>query len=520
MTLLFLVLAATQEPLHVRVDRLIAEAAAGRPVAGPADDAEFLRRATLDFAGEIPAASDVRAFLADAAPDKRTRLVDALLASPRFAEHWADRFDLMLMERRDGGAEWRRWLAEAFRGDAPWDAMTRQVLATNFRDEKERGAGAFITKRLEKYGQNPTDFPGLTRDIGRLFLGVDLQCAQCHRHLKIKDYRQADFQGLLIVTQNLMLQSANDAIKVPWVTENLLTQELEFSSVFKSEMEHTPPRVPFGEPIAIPTYAKGEEWAEPPDKAKRSPGIPKFSPLKEIADRLATGRNAGFSRNIANRVWFLLMGRGLVEPLDLAHSENPPSHPALLDLLAGELAAHGFSLRWLVRELALTETYRRSGVLPEVPCPEASFRAALQKPIAAEAFLRSVLVATGERERVMADPKLREEFTLAFKAALANAPGEPEVAVNPTLQAALFLRNSRSFGGLLERRPGNLIDRLAGLEAPGAVAEEVYASVLGRMPAAEEREEVAGWLRTGGREAAVRHLAWALLSSAEFFSNH
>ena len=111
----FLLLLAAQEPLHERVDRLIAEGAGGRSAAARSDDAEFHRRAHLDFAGRIPTAAETRAFMADDTRGKRTRLIDRLLAAPQYAVHMADRFDVMLMERRGEDKEWRKWLVESFR---------------------------------------------------------------------------------------------------------------------------------------------------------------------------------------------------------------------------------------------------------------------------------------------------------------------------------------------------------------------------------------------------------------------
>ena len=513
------------EHLHQAIDRLVAAKAGEQPLAGPASDAEFLRRATLDFTGRIPTKEQVQQFLADRAKDKRTRLINRLFADPLWAETMAERFHVMLMERRGKDEHWNTWLQTAFQKNKPWDIMVREMIAPDFKDEAKRGAGYFLTKRLEKYGQNPTDHPGLTRDVGRMFMGVDLQCAQCHRHLSVKSYKQIDFQGLFVAYQNLKLQRANDSIKVAWVSEGLMKNELEYSSVFSETQKSIGPRVPFGEEVSIPEYPKGEEWLEAPDRAKRFLGTPKFSPLKEIATRLATKDNAYFTRNIANRAWFLMMGRGLVEPLDLTHAKNPPSHPELLDLLANELAAHQFDLKWLLRELALTQTYQRSSVLPTGQPDESLFAAAKERPIAAEVLLRNVLLATGETERVNQlpdeDDHTRAKYEALFQSTFANAPREPELAVNATLKAALFLRNNESLLWLLQRRQGNLVDRLANLKKPAAIAEAAFLQILSRPATSDEQAMVKTFLENqADRDQALSDLAWALMTSAEFFVNH
>jgi hypothetical protein len=513
------------EPLHQRIDTLITTKAGRQPLGGMASDAEFLRRVHLDFTGRIPSAEVARRFFADKSKAKRAKLIDQIFAGPLWAETMAERFHVMLMERRGEDEEWREWLAKSFAKNKPWDAMVREMVAPEYLKAAKRGAGFFLTKRLEKYGQNPTDYPGLTRDVGRMFMGVDLQCAQCHHHLTVKDYKQVDFQGLYSAFSNIRLQRTNETIQVAWASEGLLNKKLEYSSVFSETKKTTGPRVPFGKEITIPVFEKGKEWTVKADRQKKITGVPAFSPLREIASRMATPDNPFFARNIANRAWFLMMGRGLIEPLDLVHSKNPPSHPELLDLLAKELVAHKFDLKWLFRELALTQTYQRSSVLPKGGASENLFTAAKERPIPAEVLLRNVLLATGERERVT---KLDEEnehslkiFKGLFQTTFANAPREPELAVNATLKAALFLRNNETLLWLVKRRENNLVDRLAKLKTPEKIAGEVFLSVLSRPPSDEERAMVKSFLeKQSDPDRALGDLVWALLSSTEFFVNH
>ncbi len=522
-------------PLHQQVDALIAAKAkaAKQPLAAPADDAEFLRRAWFDFNGGIPSTEETKKFLADKSADKRAKLIAQLTAAPRFAEQLAEAFNIQLMERNGESDEWKRYLAESFRANKPWDQMAREILSPDFKDEKQRGAGFFITRRLDKVGQQDTDYPGLTRDAGRLFMGVDLQCCQCHKHLTVKDYKQVDFNGLFVTFQNTKLQSAGGEYKTAWVQEALMTNKYEFVSVLSSVKGATGPRVPLGVEVPLPDPAKDELWTVPPDKKTRAQGVPKFSPLKELAARLASPENPFFARNIANRIWWQLMGRGLVEPLDLQHSENPASHPELLDLLAKELTEHKFDLQWLIRELALTQTYQRASLLPaaaKLP-PETLFAVAMERPLAAEQLARAFLAATGEQERVVAgkgwdasDIKkhTQKDFEKAFFAAFANAAKEPELNVNPTLRAALFLRNNDLVLWSLQRRKGNLMDRVAALTDAAQVADELYLAIFSRAPVAEEKAELANYLtkHAATREKALGHYALAMLSSMEFFTNH
>jgi hypothetical protein len=215
------------------------------------------------------------------------------------------------------------------------------------------------------------------------------------------------------------------------------------------------------------------------------------------------------------------MGRGLVHPLDLDHAKNPPSHPELLDLLAREFVTHKYDIKWFVRELALTETYQRSGRLPagEKELRPEEFRTAIERRLEAEQLLRAVLEATGEK--AVKGGATIDTARPAFVKAFAFPPREPDEEFTPTLKAALFVLNDKAVLGWLEPKPGNLLDRLSKLP-DDRVAEELYLSVLTRRPTADEAREVVHYVaeRRDRRPAALRNLAWALLASTEFVVNH
>ena len=505
---------AKAQSLAARVDAAIdAKAKAdGVPPAAPADDAEFLRRASLDFAGRIPAADAAKAFLADNSPDKRAKLIDALLNAPEYAPRMADLFHVLLMERLGDNPEWAKYLREAFAKNKPWDAMARELLRADWRDAANLGASFWIAKRLENYGQNPVDYSGLTRDVGRLFLGKNFQCCECHNHLFIEDYKQQHFQGLHTFFRNTFLVNAAKL----QVGENPLAAKTSFASVFDKMAMLTGPALPGGMMVEFPTFAKGMEFAEPADKKANTPGIPKFSTLAAASQQLPRAENKDFARNMANRLWFVLMGRGLVHPLDMHHSQNPGLHPELLTLLADEFAAHKFDIKWLLRELALSKTYQRSSLLPGAePADPRYFAVMLEKRMSAEQLLASVALATGT------DAKTAEALRPKFVKAFANQPREPEDEIAPSLKAALFLLHDEAVLGLLKPKPGNLVDRLAKLPDE-QVAAELYLAVLSRMPSAEEAATVAATLKkhAGKRPEAVGRLAWALLAGMEFGVNH
>lgn len=510
------------EPLHQRIDELVAAGFNGKP-ASLSSDAEFFRRVNLDLAGRIPTAADSRAFLEDSSSDKRVAVIDLLLAAPEFAGRMANLFHVMLMERRGDNEDWMKFLKASFAQNKSWDQIVREILKPDRDDESLRGAAYFYTRRLEKSGQQPTDFPGLTRDVGRLFLGVDLQCAECHDHLFIDDYKQRDFQGLFAVYQNVSIRNE----KFPAINEKTMTAKLEFVSVFDASAKgNTGPRIPFGKEFEIPEPPP----VDPATKKKRPDpnDPPTFSALSVIADSLPSSDNRLFRRNIANRLWFCMMGRGLVEPLDQFHSANQATHPQLLDLLADEFAAHDFDMEWMIREITLSETWQRSSRLGDriEPPPRETYQVGNERRLTAEQLFWSTLQATGNLDRLA--PKDGEEPSDEFKAlqsgfvtSFASEPKEPATDYTPAVKQALFLLNDSKVLSLLKPQPGNLIEKLLNLPDE-QIADELFLSIFCRLPDDTERTTINDYLKNNAdrRAEAMSQLAWAMLTSIEFAVNH
>lgn len=502
--------------LTQKLDQIIAAAHSG-PRAAPADDAEYLRRVYLDLAGRTPTTAEARAFLAEKSAAKRTALVDKLLASSEFPLRMADAFNAMLMERRGEHEEWRKFLTTSFQKNAPWDAMVREIIDPNDKDEQLRGAAYFAVNRLAKVGQQETDYPGLTRDVGRLFLGMDLQCAQCHNHLFISSYKQVDFQGLYTVFLNTAIRDE----KFPALTENVMSKKIDFMSVFDKQPLQTGPRVPGLKEISIPSFKAGEEFLVKPDRAKKILGVPKFSPLEALAKEITSPDNRSFRENIVNRLWWLAMGRGLVDPLDEFHVDNQPSHPEALAALSTEMLSRKFDMKSILREIVLSDAYARSGkwTATDVKRPaDSTYASAIAKPLSAEQMFQSFVTATGPHDAKLTDADLRKRFIAAF----ANPPKEPEILFAPSVKAALFLSNDTKVLDLLVPASGNLVDRLSKLSDPDALADELYVSVLTRTPTPAEKAEVRELLgvKTIEKKKLLGHMVWALVSSTEFCLNH
>ena len=480
----------------------------------PATEAEFLRRITLDLAGTIPTADQARSFLADADPAKREKLIDRLLASPDYARRMEQAITVMFLERRSGGkipdAQWSAYLTKAFAANEPWDRIVRSMIASDGRADETRPAMKLLA---DGAGGDPNR---MTNDIARLFLGRNLLCAQCHDHPSVKEYKQAEYMGLFAFLSVSKLQD-DPKTKKPLLAETAATGKVEFASVFSTAKKHqTGPRLVGGEEIAIPTFEKGKEYEQPP--AKGAAGIPKFRPRELLADELV--HHPQFARNSVNRFWFLFLGKGIIHPLDYDHKANPPSDPALLDSLTAGFVESGFDVRKLVRRIVTSEQYARGG------------RTAPTKPLSAEQMTYAVMTATGNLDRVRrasdnskfavksyldgkskVGPSSLPDVLKLFTAVFGNAEGEPEIGFQPSMTHALFLMNDRLILDWLKPADGNLTSRLAKL-SDDALADELYLSVLTRLPVAAERKEVAAY------KGNVADLVWALIASTEFRMSH
>ncbi|MCE9606756.1 MAG: DUF1549 and DUF1553 domain-containing protein [Planctomycetia bacterium] len=352
--------APSKVSLHERIDRLI-EAERLAPAGLSADDAEFLRRVSLDLHGIIPTAEEAQAFLDDKAADKRTQLIDRLLASPRFVRHMATTFDVMWAERLSDkvtkSSDWYDYLYRSFADRKPYDAMVREILTADELDPLHKPAAKFFHDR-------DCEPNTMTRDIGRIFFGMDMQCNQCHDHPVVDDYKIGDYYGLYAFVSRTYVAGGRKGQPPAKSIAEKAEGEASFKSVFTGEAaDRVAPRIPRGATIVEPTFAKGEEYVGKP--VKDVTPVPKFSRRRKLAEAATDGTNELFDRNAVNRLWAHLFGRGLVHPVDFIHPDNPPTHPAVLDLLAQEFRAGKYDVRQLLRELVQTRAYQRSFLLPQ-----------------------------------------------------------------------------------------------------------------------------------------------------------
>ena len=465
--------ANAQEPLHRRIDAIVNSAPLG-PVAAVCSDADFARRVSLDLHGRTMTGVEAKAFLDDPAPDKRAKLVEKLMASPWFSRHLANTFSVALMERRGDAhiplVEWDKYLYESFLANKPYDQLVRELIAADGTDPATRPAAKFFLDRTAE--------PNLmTRDIGRVFFGRDLQCAQCHDSPLVNDFLQADYYGVqAFVVRTVMFN--DEAAKKQMLGEKA-DGDVAFTSVFTKESGVSAPRVPFGAFVEDPQLPIGEEYnVKPADKVRP---VPKYSRRAKLAEAITTTNNAQFNRNIANRVWAMMLGRGIVHPLDLHHSDNPPSHPELLDLLAAEVVAAKYDLKSIIREIALTQTYQRSGELP------ADWNAASQQAAALLATLdpkqKEIVAAVDQSKESAKGPDA--EFDSVKKTV---APVRDEF--NKVTAAAVEARKQWDAATAVVAKTESQIAPKADLAKPISEAAAKAAEALAKLPNDAELKKV------------------------------
>ncbi len=548
--------ARAEEPLPVMIDRLVAlQTADYDKLAAPVcSDEEFLRRIFLDLTGSIPTAVDARQFLADAKPKKREHLIDKLLASPEYARHMQRVFDVMLMRRLPQKhvplAEWEQFLRDSFAQNRSWDQIVRDILTADGSDPAHRGPARFY---LDREG----DVNEITRDIGKLFLGANLECAQCHNHPQVEDFKQQHYYGISAFFIRSFVMTDKDKHVI---FAEKADGETKFESVFeiRDKLSKGPrttgPKLFDGMSISEPKFEKLEDayTVKPDDKDKTIRPVPRFSRRVKFAEFIASTDNRRFCRTTANRLWALMVGRGIVHPVELDHSENPPSHSLLLAMLTEVLAERRLDIKLFLREIALSNTYQRSSRRDEASLAptqtaehsqpagsasssDAQFAQALLKPLSPAQFAWSVMQATGETDvhrlalgENFSESALHEKlvgYEQRFVQLFGGEPGHPRENFESTTDQVLFLANDPAIIGFLARKPGNLTDRLLKLPEDNlqAIAEELFLSTLTRRPNADDLQDVSGFLagQTGeGRVAAVQELIWATISSSEFRFNH
>lgn len=342
-----------QAQFIANVDAALVAATPGVPEVSE-QESLLLRKLYLCLIGMPPRLDELNAYLANTDPERFSKTVDDLLSRPEFVEHWAEKLDVMLMERRANTHvpqdQWMAWLRGQLSSGRPLNQLMADLLVADGSPGESRAVARFLLDR--------TGDPHLiTKDVARIYFGRDIQCSQCHNHPTIDSYLQTDYHGLYGFVAGVHMVEVADGDKKVQVIAEKSASDAPFESVFrKGTMHRVLPSLFGDEELPQPWAIPGEEY-HPTESGK--PAKPIHSRRNQLADLIRNGNLEAFNRNIANRVWSIVFSRGIVEPVDLHHVENPPLSESLLDLVSRQFAGAKFDLREFVRCLVLTKAFRR-----------------------------------------------------------------------------------------------------------------------------------------------------------------
>ena len=514
-------------PIEQAIDRYIERtlAAKGMHAAPLADDSTIIRRTTLDLAGRIPTVPEAQSYAASTAADKQLRLVNRLMTSPDFAYHFRNCLETLLSDgQRNSPAEWREYLLKSIRQNRPWDQLFREMMTGDESNADVKPALSFLKTRAR-------DLDQLTNDTSSLFFGVNVSCAKCHDHPLVDDWKQDHYYGmssffnrLYLTKANLIAEKFSGDVKFKTTKGEEKIAKIMFLTGATAEqpaIEKTPEQIK-AENDEVSRQTKDEK-ADPPPK-------PDFSPRAKLVElALHDDHNRFFARNAVNRIWAMLIGRGLVHPLDQMHSENPASHPELLEWLSRDLVNHHYDLQRLIRGIASSQTYVRSSVWDSAspPPPPELFAVATVRPLSSRQYSLSLRLASMNPETILdtASPEWagrRDEFERQSDD-LANqfeVPGENfQIGVD---EALLFSNNARIWDDYVRDEGASLIGCLKSKGDRSAQIDLAFWTVLSRPALAEERSSCEAFLtqRETNVLLGLRQLVWSLLASPELRFNH
>jgi Protein of unknown function (DUF1549)/Protein of unknown function (DUF1553) len=506
--------------LSDRVDRYISarwRKDGVRPTAA-ADDATFYRRVHLDLVGKIPSILEIRDFLSDDRPDKRRIWIDKLLDSEDFADHFANVYRQMMLptvenqEATFALGAFESWLRKKFKENVPYDKMVRELLTVTV----QPGAGFRGPEDMNNaspiafYAANEYKAENLAGAAARLFLGVKIECAQCHKH------PTADW------TQNQFWEFAVFFTRVNPNAQQIEVDDNGNQVVKPQPKQSTEPQItiPKTETVVKAKFLDGKApiWTTGSD------------PRKVLAEWITSPRNEYFARITVNQMWHYFFGSGLVDPFDDFGDHNPASHPELLDELSEQFVKSGYDLKYLARAIVSSKAYQLSSTptLKKKDDDEPEnmrlfARMPLRQLTGEQLFdsLAEVMEYKVDRTRQAFALGLtpREEFLAKF-----NNPENKRVDTHTSILQALHLMNGKFMANATSLEKNKTLATVAASSASiPAKIETLYLVTLARPPRPEELERMVSHVNNGPMEEQAQRLGdimWVLLNSAEFSLNH
>ncbi len=507
-------------------ERLQAEGVTPGPIVA---DETFLRRVTLDLAGRIPTSAELTNYISQKQNEadsqiRRRQLVEQLIESPDYAYHARNQFDILLLLRTEHNASWREYLLEATNENRSWDQIFREIFQPEDTQSSDLRPVSYLKKQLN-------DLDALTNGASVKWLGVNIACAKCHDHPLVDDWTQDHYYGMTSFFKRTFRTK-----------QGFLSERFEglpkYTDIYGDEQQ---PGFMFltGEKVDVPPLKMEEETLKKLQEAiKKSerddksdpPPRPDFRPRSKFVElALADNKNRFFAKNLVNRIWARLFGRGLVHPLDQMHSQNPASHPKLLEELADAVVESGYDVRHLTQAIVLSNAYARGVDDSEAePIPPDLFAVNAPRPLAPRQLSLSLRIAgqNPEKMRGRGDKDSwsveREKLEKASEGIAKKLLIPDEGFQVPVTEALWFSNNLSLQNDLLSTSKDRLVGYLKTLEANEEVVSAAFAAVLTRTADAAETRAIVNYLaeREDRRDDALKQVVWALLATPEMRFNH
>jgi len=499
-------------PVHNDVDRLVfaRHKQLGLLVSEHCSDSEFIRRASLDTVGKLPTSDRVRSFLASDDSRKREKLIDELLADADWADHWAVKWaDLIRPNTQRVGVKpvylLDRWIRRKFRSDTPYDEFVSELLTAVgsshesgpvalFRDKREpAAAGAFVS---------------------RIFMGVRLECAQCHHHPSEK-WGQDDYYQLAAFFGSMKRKGQGISAPISGEPEYWWWQP--------------------GGTVKHPVSAEVMK-PQPPDGQVGEIGKD-TDPRSVLVNWLLEPENPYFGRAVVNRIWGEMFGRGIVHPVDDFRASNPPTNEPLLDWLARDFVQYGFDLKRTMRHILRSRVYQSSSLPNENNLgDDKNFARSYRRRLPAEVMSDALTKVTGVLETfdgLALGESAKRNWNSLVGSTLLDTFGRPDSSAecpcerdpSPTIVQSLHLMNSSKLEGRIAHRIGRASKLGKGELKPGQIVEELYLTAYSRLPSVDETKVAAAGIAAAkddasSRQKAIEDLMWALINTPEFVLNH
>ena len=470
---------------------------------GLCSDEVFVRRVTLDVTGALPDKETYEVFMADTSENKRAKLIDRLLDRKEFTEMWVMKFAELLQIQTDAnqGMSYKatllyfNWLKDRIANNVPMDKIVRELLTST--------GGTFVNPSTNYY-QVERDGIKITENVAQVFMGMRIQCAQCHNH-PFDQWTQDDYYSFASFFSQIGRKRAADPRESIIYNRN------------SGEINHPVHKKPMP-----PKFLGGE-----------APEIKSGTDRRAVmAEWLASPQNPFFARNLANIVWAHFFGQGIIEPVDDVRVSNPPSNPQLLDELAKRFTEYNYDFKKLVRDVCNSRTYQLSSATTESNKDDLrNFARSHLRRLRAEVLLDAISQVTNTKNKFqglplgakaiqIADGRVSNYFLTTFGRATRETVCSCEVVMEPSLSQALHLLNGEVTNSRIKQ--GKLVaDLIKKGKTPDAVLDELYARCYSRKPRGKEKANLLASLV--GAESPVEPLEdvfWALLNSKEFIFNH